>query len=87
MRDLIIVAVAMPVLVLFWVATQHITRLYSLRHPELGSHREEGGGCGSRCGCSGSGRCKRQQTRLAQDSQKVDISQKSASNLAKTREI
>ncbi len=58
MRDLIIVMVAMPVLILFWVATQYLTRLYSLRHPEFGSHREEGSGCGN-CGCSGSGKCQR----------------------------
>lgn len=68
MRDLIIVAVAMPVLVLFWVATQHIARLFSLRHPELGSHREEGGGCGSSCGCSGSGRCKIREQRDSETS-------------------
>jgi len=74
MRDLIIVIIAMPVLVLFWVATQHVTRLFSLKHPEMGSHREEGGGCGSSCGCSGSGRCKLQETTPAEASQRVDLS-------------
>ncbi len=59
MRDLLIAIVAVPVLVLFWFTVQHVSRLYSLRHPELGAHREEGGGCGGRCGCGGAGKCKK----------------------------
>ncbi len=30
---------------LAWVLVQHITRIYSERHPEFGPHREDGG-CG-----------------------------------------
>lgn len=42
-----------------WVAVQHLARLYAARHPEFGPAREEGGGCGSRCGCSGEQQCHR----------------------------
>ncbi len=59
MRDLMIAVVALPLLAICWVLVQHLARLFSYRHPELGAHREEGGGCGSSCGCSGSGKCKK----------------------------
>lgn len=61
MRDLIIAILGIPLLALFWISVQHITRHYSQRHPEFGEHREEGGGCGSSCGCSGSGKCPKMQ--------------------------
>ncbi|HXK56557.1 MAG TPA: chemotaxis protein [Gammaproteobacteria bacterium] len=38
-----------------WVAVQHLARQFALRHPEFGSYPEESGGCG-RCG---SGSCSR----------------------------
>jgi hypothetical protein len=34
-----------------WIGVQQLTRWYSLRHPEFGPHREDGGGCGTG-GCS-----------------------------------
>ncbi|MEN8130997.1 MAG: chemotaxis protein [Pseudomonadota bacterium] len=47
-------AMAVILLVLLgWVAVQHLARLYAARHPEFGPAREEGGGCGGLCGCSG----------------------------------
>ncbi len=45
-------------LLLGWVGIQQLARLYAARHPELGPAREEGGGCGKSCGCSG-GSCQR----------------------------
>ncbi len=58
MRDLLIAMIAFPVLALCWVAVQQVTRHYSLRHPEFGAHREEGGGCGGNCGCGATRKCK-----------------------------
>lgn len=43
-------------LLLGWLAVQQLARLYARRHPEFGPAREEGGGCGSNCGCHG-GKC------------------------------
>lgn len=43
-------------LLLGWIAVQQMARLYARRHPEFGPAREEGGGCGSSCGCHG-GKC------------------------------
>jgi len=43
-------------LLLGWLLVQQAARQFSKRHPELGTHREEGGGCastGGSCGCSG----------------------------------
>jgi len=34
-----------------WIAVQHVARTFAARHPELGPHREEGAGCGTHCGC------------------------------------
>ncbi len=43
-----------------WIAVQQVTRLYSMRHPEFGPHREEGGGCGGgNCKCKGGSSCRR----------------------------
>ncbi len=58
MRDLLVAMIAFPVLALFWVAVQHITRHYSLRHPEFGVHREEGSGCSGNCRCTATRKCK-----------------------------
>ncbi len=38
-----------------WITIQHLARLMAAHHPELGPAREEGGGCGLRCACSGGG--------------------------------
>ena len=42
-----------------WVGVQQWARDYAARHPEFGSAKEEGGGCGSGCACS-SGQCSAQ---------------------------
>ncbi|HHH38347.1 MAG TPA: chemotaxis protein [Sedimenticola sp.] len=42
-----------------WLLVQHLARDFSRRHPEFGPHREEGGGCGGNCACSGGGSCRR----------------------------
>jgi hypothetical protein len=52
-------------LLLGWLLVQQLSRQFSKRHPELGPHREEGGGCagmGGSCSCSGSQqrRCKKE---------------------------
>ncbi|KPK56253.1 MAG: hypothetical protein AMS22_01890 [Thiotrichales bacterium SG8_50] len=47
-----LIAVGTVLLVLVgWVAVQHIARLYARDHPQFGPYREEGGGCGSSCRC------------------------------------
>lgn len=56
MKMLITVALIM-LLMLTWVSVQHLARLFAARYPQFGPAREEGGGCGKSCGCSGSGRC------------------------------
>ena len=43
-----------------WVLVQHLARTFAARHPEFGPVREEGGGCGTSCGCALSGRCQRE---------------------------
>jgi hypothetical protein len=39
-----------------WIRVQQAARDYAARHPEFGAAREEGGGCGGGCACSG-GQC------------------------------
>jgi hypothetical protein len=50
----LIAMTVVPLLLISWVIVQRVTKIYSINHPELGPHREEGGGCGSSCSCSGS---------------------------------
>jgi len=47
------------VLMLGWLLVQSLGRSFARRHPEFGPLREDGDGCGSRCGCAGKGQCKR----------------------------
>ncbi|MBL7002532.1 MAG: chemotaxis protein [Gammaproteobacteria bacterium] len=47
-----------PVLLIGWLLVQNIGRRYARAHPELGEFREEGGGCGKSCSCSGNS-CKK----------------------------
>ena len=50
-----------------WVAVQHMARAFAARHPELGAYPEGAGGCG-RCGCgSGAGAGKSCRTSAADD--------------------
>lgn len=46
-----------PLLAFAWVGVQFLARAYAARHPEFGPAREEGGGCGGSCLCSGQGQC------------------------------
>ena len=39
-----------------WIGVQQLARGFAARHPEFGPAKEEGGGCGSSCSCSG-GQC------------------------------
>ena len=51
-----------PILIIFgvfagWVLVQHLARVFAARHPEHGPAREEGGGCGTSCGCANWSQC------------------------------
>ena len=48
----IIAMTVLPLLLISWVIVQRVAKLYSMRHPEFGPHREEGS-CGSSCKCGG----------------------------------
>jgi hypothetical protein len=37
------------IVMLGWVAVQHMARLFAVKHPEFGPYPEGGGGCGT-CG-------------------------------------
>ena len=39
-----------------WIGVQKLAREFAIRHPEFGPAKEEGGGCGRGCSCSG-GHC------------------------------
>lgn len=55
---MLIAVVATLALLFGWLLVQHLSRAFAKRHPEFGSAREEGAGCGSSCGCHGKGSCK-----------------------------
>ncbi len=59
-QNMLIAVSGILLLMLSWAVVQQFARLYAARHPEFGPAREEGGGCGKRCGCSGSGQCQRE---------------------------
>lgn len=50
---------AFPALLALWLFVQTLSRRFAAAHPEFGPAREEGGGCGSACGCSSNRSCKR----------------------------
>ncbi len=58
----LIAMTVVPLLLIMWLVVQRITKHFSMTHPEFGPHREEGGGCGSSCSCSGTKKseCKNQ---------------------------
>lgn len=43
-----------------WILVQHASRKFAANHPEFGSAKEEGLGCGKSCGCK-IGRCDKEQ--------------------------
>lgn len=53
MLKYLIAITAVPILLIGWLLVQQLARRFAESHPELGSFREEGGGCGKSCGCSG----------------------------------
>lgn len=53
----VIAMTMVPLLLIGWLLIQQLGRRSANAHPELGSYREEGGGCGKSCGCQG-GSCK-----------------------------
>ncbi|MEO5343967.1 MAG: chemotaxis protein [Gammaproteobacteria bacterium SHHR-1] len=59
MLDYLIAMLVIPILMLSWLLVQNIARRFARAHPEFGPAREEGGGCGSTCGCAGKSSCKR----------------------------
>ena len=59
MLDFLIAPLLIFLVLTGWVLVQRAVRLFALRHPEFGPAREEGGGCGSGCMCSGGGSCKK----------------------------
>jgi hypothetical protein len=59
MADYLIAMGGILLALLGWIGVQHLVRVFAQRHPELGPAREEGGGCGSGCGCSSQRQCPR----------------------------
>ncbi len=59
MYKYIIAITAVPILLLGWLAVQQLGRRFANANPELGEFREEGGGCGKSCSCSGKSSCKK----------------------------
>ncbi|MBT8439398.1 MAG: chemotaxis protein [Gammaproteobacteria bacterium] len=57
MMKYIIAITAVPLLLLGWLLVQQMGRHFAKHHPELGVFREEGGGCGKSCSCSGKSSC------------------------------
>ena len=51
--DYLVAPVAILSLLFGWTQVQRLARRFAERHPEFGPAREEGGGCGSGCSCSG----------------------------------
>ena len=56
MSDYLVAMTVIPMMLLGWILVQHWARRFAARHPEFGPAREEGGGCGGGCSCSG-GQC------------------------------
>lgn len=58
MLKYLIAIIAVPAFLFGWLLVQQFARRFAQANPELGSFREEGGGCGSSCSCHG-GKCSR----------------------------
>jgi len=52
MINLIISVTLIFSLLILWVLVQQISRKFAANHPEFGSIKEEGLGCGKTCGCN-----------------------------------
>lgn len=60
MKSYLIAMLLVPALLMGWLGIQQLARRVAQAHPEFGPMREEGGGCGKNCGCSGN-RCQSKQ--------------------------
>ena len=58
MREVLIAGGVVFVVLLGWVAVQHLAREFARRNPQWGPYRE-GGGCGGHCSCSSGGSCRK----------------------------
>jgi hypothetical protein len=62
----IITILIILVLMVGWIAVQHLSRWFAARHPEFGAAREEGGGCGGLfCFCKDKLTCPKQSLKRA----------------------
>lgn len=59
MTQYLVALIAFPALVIGWVLIQQTARRFAKAHPEFGPPREEGGGCGSSCGCISKAKCRK----------------------------
>ncbi len=59
MLDYLIALIIFPTLLMGWLVVQNMSRRFASAHPQFGPAREEGGGCGKSCGCSGKSACKK----------------------------
>ncbi|MFA5627258.1 MAG: hypothetical protein WCX90_01300 [Thiohalomonadaceae bacterium] len=47
-------------LLLVWIVTQKMARVFARRHPEFGPYREAGSGCGTgKCACASIDYCRK----------------------------
>ncbi len=58
MLDYLIALIIFPALLMGWLVVQNMSRRFAAAYPQFGPAREEGGGCGKNCGCSGKTACK-----------------------------
>ncbi len=65
MMQYLVAIIAFPALIIGWVLVQQAARRFAKAHPEFGAAREEGGGCGSSCGCISKKKCRKKPARRA----------------------
>jgi hypothetical protein len=59
MMQYLVAIIAFPLLLVGWVLVQQASRRFAKSHPEFGPAREEGGGCGTSCGCHSKKVCRK----------------------------
>ena len=52
MTNYFIAIAGILLLLIGWLMTQSLSRRFAARHPEFGTYREEGQGCGDGCSCT-----------------------------------
>jgi len=60
MVDFLIASITIMLVLLAWVAVQHLARQFAERHPEFGPYIEKRG-CGGNCSCAEEDKCKNMQ--------------------------